>query len=156
MYLLNLILFHGLGDSYNRGEKIDSSKFAADPGLPAEAPSEVKASQNGPVDRKIAYRCKKCRRIVASQENVVDHVPGEGESSFGWNKRRGGNPFNKSDDFECSSIFIEPLRWMTAGKLCPATYSSKVSSFKELMKPHLKMKYLKLSMSEVFFFRSLE
>lgn len=103
-----------LGDSYNRGEKIDSSKFAADPGLPTEAPSEVKASQNGPVDRKITYRCQKCRRIVASQDNVVDHVPGEGETSFGWNKRRGGNPYNKSDEFGCSSIFIEPLRWMTA------------------------------------------
>ncbi|KAL7194663.1 hypothetical protein ACSBR1_034988 [Camellia fascicularis] len=70
------------GDSYNRGERIDTSKFGADPGLPTEeAFSDV----------------------------------GEGETSFGWHKRKGGNPFNKCDEIECSSIFVEPLRWMTTG-----------------------------------------
>lgn len=100
-----------LGDAYNRGEKIDSSKYAEDPGLPTNV---VEASPNGEIKSTTpAYRCKKCRRVVALQENVMDHVPGEGETSFNWNKRRSGNPFNKSDEFECSSIFIEPLRWMT-------------------------------------------
>ncbi|XP_015866380.1 uncharacterized protein LOC107403964 isoform X2 [Ziziphus jujuba] len=101
-----------LGELYNRGERIDSSKFGADPGMPTEFSSEVEAPSVGS-NRAIAYRCKKCRRIVALQENVVDHSPGEGETSFEWHKRRGGNPFNKSDEFECSSIFVEPLRWMT-------------------------------------------
>ncbi|KAF5750297.1 dual specificity protein phosphatase 12-like [Tripterygium wilfordii] len=102
-----------LGDSYNRGEKIDSSKFGADPGLPAEAPAEVEKSPVRGKNRAPAYRCKKCRRVVALQENVVDHVPGEGETSFTWHKRRSSNLFNKSDEFECSSIFVEPLKWMT-------------------------------------------
>lgn len=102
-----------LGDSYNRGERIDSSKFGADPGLPTE---EISSEIGTTGSREVsipAYRCKKCRRVVALQENVLDHVPGEGETSFGWHKRKSGNPFNKYDEIECSSIFVEPLRWMT-------------------------------------------
>ncbi|KAK6124808.1 hypothetical protein DH2020_041424 [Rehmannia glutinosa] len=102
------------GDSYNRGEKIDGSKFGADPGLPAEILSSiVEASTDKEPPRTPAYRCKKCRRLVALQENVLDHVPGEGETCFEWHKRRSRNSFSRSDDEECSSIFIEPLRWMT-------------------------------------------
>lgn len=97
-----------LGDSYNRGGKIDGSKFGADPGLPAE-----KNSTNIEASPSPAYRCKKCRRLVALQENVLDHVPGEGETCFEWYKRRSGNPLNRSSESECSSIFVEPLRWMT-------------------------------------------
>lgn len=105
-----------VGESYNRGEKIDSSKFGADPGMPTEVSSEVEAPPNAGSNCTPVYRCKKCRRIVAMQENVVDHIPGEGETSFEWRKRKSSNPFNKSDESECSSIFVEPLRWMTAGK----------------------------------------
>ncbi|CAI9099570.1 OLC1v1036416C3 [Oldenlandia corymbosa var. corymbosa] len=104
-----------LGDSYNRGEKIHSSKFVADPGLSAaKVNSEVETSIEIEPVRKPLYRCKKCRRVVALQEHVVDHIPGEGETSFGWHKRRSGNFFNKPEDDECSSIFVEPLSWMTA------------------------------------------
>ncbi|OMP07752.1 Dual specificity phosphatase [Corchorus olitorius] len=66
-----------LGDCYNRGEKIDSSKLGADPGLPTESSSVIKASPDEGINR-TAYRCKKCRRVVALQANVVDHIPGEG------------------------------------------------------------------------------
>lgn len=104
------------GDWYNRGERIGSSILAPDPGLPAELSSEVKNLQNGQTGHAFLYRCKKCRRIVASQVNVVEHVPGEGESSFEWHKRKSGNPFNRDYEYECSSIFVEPLRWMKAGK----------------------------------------
>lgn len=105
-----------LGDSYNHREGIDTSKFGADPGLPTEeASSDVGISENSGRVSSRAYRCKKCRRVVALQENIVDHVPGEGKTSFGWHKRKGSNPFNKCDEVECSSIFVEPLRWMTTG-----------------------------------------
>lgn len=104
-----------LGDSYNRGEKIDGSRFGADPGLPAEV-SSVELTPNGDNHTR-AYRCKKCRRVVALQENVVEHVPGEGETAFEWHKRSFSNCFNKSDESECSSIFVEPLRWMTTGNI---------------------------------------
>ncbi|KAM7505235.1 hypothetical protein LguiB_004139 [Lonicera macranthoides] len=124
-----------LGDSYHRGDVIDSSKFAADPGLPKEeSPSEVEASNK--MDKAKAFRCKKCRRVVALQENVVDHVPGEGESSFEWHKRSSGNPFNKYDEIDCSSIFVEPLRWMTTveegalqGKLLCANCEARLGNF---------------------------
>ncbi|KAH6832562.1 dual specificity protein phosphatase-like protein [Perilla frutescens var. hirtella] len=102
-----------LGDSYNRGEKIDGSKFVADPGLTAEiVSSNVEASAGKQAPPTPAYRCKKCRRVIALQENVLDHVPGEGETCFEWHKRRSRNSFSRSDDNECSSIFVEPLRWM--------------------------------------------
>ncbi|KAL6530566.1 hypothetical protein OROMI_028455 [Orobanche minor] len=109
-----------LGDSYNRGEIIDGSKFGADPGLPAEigtSNSEPLINKEAPPTPTRAYRCKKCRRLVALQEHVLEHVPGEGETCFGWRKRRSGNPYNRSDgDEECSSIFVEPLHWMTIVK----------------------------------------
>lgn len=84
--------------------------------MPVETSSEPQEATKVDNNRSPTYRCKKCRRIVALQEHVVDHIPGEGEASFGWHKRRSGNPFNKSNESECSSIFIEPLRWMKDGK----------------------------------------
>ena len=103
------------GENYNLGVGIDSSKLRADPGLPIEVSSDIEGAPKAEKIRSPTYRCKKCRRVVALQEHVVDHAPGEGETSFEWHKRRSGNPFNKSGESECSSIFIEPLRWMKAG-----------------------------------------
>ncbi|KAG6522581.1 dual specificity protein phosphatase 12-like [Zingiber officinale] len=99
-----------LGHSYKQGEKLDSSVFGADPGLPADSiPSEgIKGDQH------TAYRCKKCRRVVALQENVVSHVPGEGETCFDWQKRKNNNRTNRFQDQDCSSLFVEPLKWMTS------------------------------------------
>ncbi|KAE8651269.1 hypothetical protein Csa_002640 [Cucumis sativus] len=68
-----------LGESYNRGEKINISKLGADPGLSREVASEVQSSQQVDFSHARAYRCKKCRRLVALLENVVDHIPGEVE-----------------------------------------------------------------------------
>ncbi|CAL5420598.1 unnamed protein product [Camellia sinensis] len=115
-FLEKLKMFEEMGDSYNRREGIDTSKFGANPGLPTEeASADVGISGNSGRVSSRAYRCNKCRRVVALQENIVDHVPGGRETSFGWHKRKGGNPFNKCDKIECSSIFVEPLRWMTTG-----------------------------------------
>ncbi|WMV59190.1 hypothetical protein MTR67_052575 [Solanum verrucosum] len=105
-------LFNVSGDCYNRGERIDTSKFGADPGFAAEnISSDVDVSLSKETTPARTYRCKKCRRVVALQGNVVDHVPGEGEMAFEWHKRKSGNPFNKPDE-ECSSVFVEPLKWM--------------------------------------------
>lgn len=101
-----------LGENHFSGSRIDSSKLGPDPGMPIETSSEVEGANKVENNRSPTYRCKKCRRIVALQEHVVGHIPGEGETSFGWHKRKSGNPFNKSNESECSSIFIEPLRWM--------------------------------------------
>nr|XP_010314021.1 dual specificity protein phosphatase 12 isoform X2 [Solanum lycopersicum] len=111
-YLMKTEQLSQEGDCYNRGERIDTSKFGADPGLAAEnISSDVDVSLSKETTSARTYRCKKCRRVVALQGNVVDHVPGEGETAFEWHKRRSGNPYNKPDD-ECSSVFVEPLKWM--------------------------------------------
>ncbi|XP_020101287.1 dual specificity protein phosphatase 12-like [Ananas comosus] len=103
-----------IGQSYQLGAKIDGSIFEADPGLSSEPNFCADAPKES--EQKTAYRCKKCRRIVALEENVVSHVPGEGETSFEWHKRKSGNPFNRFQEKECSSFFVEPLKWMTSVK----------------------------------------
>ena len=60
----------------------------------------------------VIYRCKKCRRIVAAEENIVSHKPGKGESCFKWNKR--SRDLEKPAD--CASIFVEPMKWMESGE----------------------------------------
>ncbi|GAV89875.1 hypothetical protein CFOL_v3_33287 [Cephalotus follicularis] len=55
----------------------------------------------------VMYRCKKCRRIVAAEENIVPHERGKGEQCFKYKKRSGG-----IESAECSSIFVEPMKWM--------------------------------------------
>ncbi|CAM8985863.1 hypothetical protein QQ045_008380 [Rhodiola kirilowii] len=59
----------------------------------------------------VIYRCKKCRRIVASQENVVPHERGGGETCFKWRKRS-SDSWNTEKEPPCSSIFVEPMKWM--------------------------------------------
>ena len=80
---------------------------------PESITSDVGTMENKP---KTIYRCKKCRSFVAAPENVVNHTPAKGESSFGWQKRKKGNPDNRSEEVECTSMFVEPLKWMTNGK----------------------------------------
>ncbi|KAF0907255.1 hypothetical protein E2562_015758 [Oryza meyeriana var. granulata] len=100
-----------LGHSYKIGEKIGSYVFEDDPGLPGQPNSSTRDLPNKE-SQQTAYRCKKCRRIIAVQDNVVSHTPGEGESCFEWqNRRKGGRSYNKEQD--CSSLFVEPLKWMT-------------------------------------------
>uniref|UniRef100_A0A0E0F2A7 protein-tyrosine-phosphatase n=1 Tax=Oryza meridionalis TaxID=40149 RepID=A0A0E0F2A7_9ORYZ len=100
-----------LGQSYKIGEKIGSYVFEDDPGLSGQPNSSTQDLPNKQTQQ-TAYRCKKCRRIIAVQGNVVSHTPGEGESCFQWqNKRKGERSYSKEQD--CSSLFVEPLKWMT-------------------------------------------
>ncbi|XP_029128927.1 probable inactive dual specificity protein phosphatase-like At4g18593 isoform X2 [Cajanus cajan] len=68
----------------------------------------------------VIYRCKKCRRIVASEENIVSHERGKGESSFKWKKRSGESWETEKQPSDCTSIFVEPMKWMQAGEEDPA------------------------------------
>ncbi|CAI9087286.1 OLC1v1021323C1 [Oldenlandia corymbosa var. corymbosa] len=61
------------------------------------------------VKPQVIYRCKKCRRIVASQDHIQPHEPGGGQQCFKWKKRSGEVD---SKPAECSSIFVEPMKWM--------------------------------------------
>lgn len=61
---------------------------------------------------RLIYRCKKCRRIVASEESIVPHERGRGEQSFKWRKKSGNSVREENEQTQCSSIFVEPLKWM--------------------------------------------
>ncbi|KAF7071730.1 hypothetical protein CFC21_076989 [Triticum aestivum] len=99
-----------LGQSYKVGEKIGNHVFEDDPGV-ARQPNPNQELSGKEKTLKTAYRCKKCRRIVAAQDNVIGHTPGEGNSSFAWHDKRKGHTHNKEQD--CSSLYVEPLKWMT-------------------------------------------
>lgn len=56
----------------------------------------------------VIYRCKKCRRMVATQEYVVTHKVGSGKNRFFRHKTDDKGP-------ECTpAIFVEPMKWMEA------------------------------------------
>lgn len=93
--------------------------FEDDPGLSLESGSCQDSSKVE--QRKTAYRCRKCRRVIAVEGNVISHVPGEGESCFDWNRRKSGHPYNNKEH-GCSSLFVEPLKWMTPGRLDVITF----------------------------------
>ncbi|XP_054778836.1 probable inactive dual specificity protein phosphatase-like At4g18593 [Prosopis cineraria] len=59
----------------------------------------------------VIYRCKKCRRLVASDENIVSHDHGQGEASFKWKKR---SEKMEKHPVDCTSVFVEPMKWMQA------------------------------------------
>ncbi|WVZ07559.1 hypothetical protein V8G54_020905 [Vigna mungo] len=78
----------------------------------AEASSSQTEATTKP---QLIYRCKKCRRIVASEENIVSHERGKGESSFKWKKRSSEAWEAEKQPVDCTSIFVEPMKWMEAG-----------------------------------------
>ncbi|KAL3643504.1 hypothetical protein CASFOL_014319 [Castilleja foliolosa] len=55
----------------------------------------------------VIYRCKKCRRIVATEELIVPHNRGDGKC---FNRRKKNDSDTEAP--ECSSIFVEPMKWM--------------------------------------------
>ena len=58
------------------------------------------------------------RYKVFDSSSLVVHEKGQGSSSFGWNKGRKSshNNYHSStdSDVECTSLFIEPVEWMSA------------------------------------------
>ena len=63
-------------------------------------------------DPGVIYRCKKCRRMLATQEFVVTHEVGAGGKSF----NRGKRSDDDDKQTECPCIFVEPMKWMQTGK----------------------------------------
>lgn len=95
--------------------------------------AEANTSDMGPEQNpQLIYRCKKCRRIVAGQENVILHEQGKGEANFG-RRRKSADP---KPSPECATIFVEPLKWMqtveegnVAEKLYCMGCKSRIGSF---------------------------
>ncbi|XP_008676931.1 uncharacterized protein [Zea mays] len=61
-------------------------------------------------DPGVIYRCRKCRRMLATQEFVVTHEVGAGGKSFRAGKR--SNVHEDDEKPECPCIFVEPMKWM--------------------------------------------
>lgn len=97
-----------LGDSFAKGEQMESSSYASDPGTASSRPPALESM----TERSTVYRCKKCRRVVARDENVIGHDAGGGESAFKHHKR-GGKRGVTEERPVCTSIFVEPMQWMT-------------------------------------------
>lgn len=62
----------------------------------------------------VIYRCKKCRRMLATQEFVVTHEVGAGGKCFTRGKRSGDDDDKKP---ECPCIYVEPMKWMQTGQI---------------------------------------
>lgn len=102
-----------LGESFAKGEVMESSSYASDPGsATVKLPAPSNTNESG-TERSTVYRCKKCRRVVARDENVIGHDVGGGESAFKWQKR-GGKEGMYTQAPVCTSMFVEPMQWMTA------------------------------------------
>lgn len=86
------------------------------PQVTSEKHSEMAATSNSDLEPsqkpQVIYRCKKCRRIVAARENLVPHEAGKGELCFKWQKRSGDSQKKGEEPVECTSIFVEPMKWM--------------------------------------------
>ncbi|XP_010490926.1 PREDICTED: tyrosine-protein phosphatase yvh1-like [Camelina sativa] len=58
-----------LGYLYSKDNKFDRLKLRDDPGLLTESCGST-------------YQCKKCSRVLLSQEQVIEHTPGDSDSEF--------------------------------------------------------------------------
>ncbi|KAI9003104.1 putative dual specificity protein phosphatase, partial [Gaertneriomyces semiglobifer] len=54
-------------------------------------------------------RCRKCRMVLAHNNDIQDHEPGNGQTAFAYRKREG---LLQQQQIECANIFIEPLSWI--------------------------------------------
>ena len=82
--------------------------------LPADPVSKSSSMLQDSRDQEV-YRCKKCRQIVACQENVQIHNQESGKSF----KRKGkDNLWNEKTPPNCTSIFVQPMKWMIPGRIC--------------------------------------
>lgn len=105
---------------------METSSYASDPGSSSIRSPSVLNALESTTDRSTFYRCKKCRRIVARDENMIEHDVGGGEAAFKWQKR-GGKRGMAEERPVCTSIFVEPMQWMTTGSLlylCDISYAT--------------------------------
>ena len=56
------------------------------------------------------YRCRKCRRLLATQQNVVQVEAGAGSAAFPFQKRSFGGAAAAATEDSC--VFVEPMQWM--------------------------------------------
>ena len=79
---------------------------------PVDAPAAAPAA--APKAFSTTYRCKKCRNLLFTDVDVMEHEVGDGQESFRWHKRDGGGHTTADTGVEsCTSHFInEALPWV--------------------------------------------
>jgi len=66
------------------------------------------------------YRCRKCRTLVATSNNVIETADGPGAAGFAWRKRdkvprsHAGEYALGETESAGGGVFVEPLRWMAS------------------------------------------
>ncbi|VVB13152.1 unnamed protein product [Arabis nemorensis] len=119
-----------LGYLYSKDKKFDKLKLRTDPEISNES------SSNGTT----TYQCKKCKRVVLSQEQVMNHTPSEADLEFdAVFANMNGDVHNKNlggEEQQCTSVFVEPLSWMnqveedlSEGKLLCPKCKTRLGSF---------------------------
>ena len=99
-------------------EKIRRERGCVDRGAVEEDPEKELKNDNGAAMGSISqyYSCRKCRRILATSKNVLEHEAGTGIDAFSWRQRRRGNDGGANrtlpSSSSCSSIFVSPMTWM--------------------------------------------
>ncbi|GHP05245.1 hypothetical protein PPROV_000399700 [Pycnococcus provasolii] len=78
--------------------------------LPDTAQVDVSAPASHSAHDFLWYaRCRKCRQLLATNQHVVSHDVGKG---FKQTKRGGANATSSGGEPECTSLYVEPMRWM--------------------------------------------
>lgn len=97
-------------------ERIRRERGCVDRGAVEEDPEKEMKNNNGAMTGSISqyYSCRKCRRILATSKNVLEHESGTGIDAFSWRQRRRGSDggATKTSSSSCSSIFVSPITWM--------------------------------------------
>ena len=95
-------------------ERIRRERGCVDRGAVDEDPEkEMSNGATGSINQ--YYSCRKCRRILATSKNVLEHEAGTGIDAFSWRQRRRGNDSGATtgaSSSSCSSIFVSPITWM--------------------------------------------
>ncbi|KAI5068020.1 hypothetical protein GOP47_0016365 [Adiantum capillus-veneris] len=123
--------------AFNIGEMMHdlrNFKSAAETALCAPPTGPHEQSQQAEMGTSLLYRCKKCRRIVACQDNVLTHEREGGHIPV--RKKERSALGDETRAVNCTSVFVEPMQWMTAvqegdvsGKLSCASCSARLGSF---------------------------
>ncbi|MCO5600946.1 hypothetical protein L7F22_055063 [Adiantum nelumboides] len=115
-------------------DTFEDSSSAAGPALRTPPSGPYEQAQQADLGTPLLYRCMKCRRIVASQENALTHEQEGGQIPL--RKKEKGSRGVDAQTIDCTSVFVEPMQWMTtvqeggvSGKLSCASCNARLGSF---------------------------
>ncbi|MCO5592287.1 hypothetical protein L7F22_046287 [Adiantum nelumboides] len=124
---------------YNTQGTFEASS-AAGPALRTPTTGPYEQAQQADLGTSLLYRCKKCRRIVASQENALTHEQEGGQIPV--RKKGKGSRGVDAQTVDCTSVFVEPMQWMTTDTVAAGFTVVQVLNDPKMQAGLLKVKYL--------------